>query len=231
MTDESAQDRALAAWRRAYQQTLAEGSEDCPDSERLSALLLAGEITAEEREALAEHVVGCIRCSQAYALLAELHEDARGQLSAEERRRIDPRAPAGAPSWRIAAAAAVLVLGIGVGYLAWRGWSPGRPGIVAERGAAEADLQVEPADGATLAVSPERLTWPSQEGAESYKVVLFDFESSQIWESPPVHETSVILPDAVRTRLERGRRHYWRVFGLVGVERRESPLYGFTLAP
>lgn len=63
----------LAFWRDSYRALQSEHVEACPGDERLAALVV-GEIEGEAREALADHVVGCRPCSEAYRDLLRIHQ-------------------------------------------------------------------------------------------------------------------------------------------------------------
>jgi hypothetical protein len=91
-------------------------------------------------------------------------------------------------------------------------------------------MKVDPPDRAQLSEAPRRLTWSEVKGAEGYEVALYDFELTLIWESPQVNDPSIQIPDSVRTGLLKGPI-YWRVIITSGVERRQSDLFQFLLAP
>ena len=88
-----------------------------------------------------------------------------------------------------------------------------------------------PSDRTTVVSAPERLEWNSTVPAESYRVTLYDAESTPIWESPSVTTGFVDLPADVRARLPAGRPVYWRVVALSGIDRHESVLLRFTIGP
>jgi hypothetical protein len=67
------------------------------------------------------------------------------------------------------------------------------------------------------------------ESAEHYQVALYDFESTLIWESVPVTETAVIIPEPVRERLLPSRPYYWRVFVQTDAESHQSALLQFVI--
>jgi hypothetical protein len=133
--------------------------------------------------------------------------------------------------WRVATAAAAVVVGAGLSLLLWQSDRIARPGSSAVRGAAPAPAALEPADGAMLPAAPTKLAWPADEAATAYKVALLDSESTPIWNSPRLHEPRLELPDEVRARLGPGRLYYWRVTIETGIERRQSPLHRFSLVP
>src|SRR5437762_670503 len=78
-----AEERELA---RAYRELQQAGSGGCPDAETLAGLVLK-DVPPEKREALADHVVSCRRCSEDYQILSRTDVEA-----SPLRRRLDPRA-------------------------------------------------------------------------------------------------------------------------------------------
>ena len=98
-----------------------------------------------------------------------------------------------------------------------------------QRGETPPTSDVVPEDGATLDSVPVRFVWESQREADSYRIVLFDLESTPLWTNDRVTERSVEVPEEVRAMLLPGRAYYWRVVSRTGVESSESPLYRFKL--
>lgn len=109
---ENPEDPELKDWRRAWRRLQEAGSDACPPDEALAALAL-GEVSAEERTALADHVASCRRCSAVYRDLLDLHREAQ---------RLAGAAPAAAPdataapprrtAWAVAAAAALAAVSL-----------------------------------------------------------------------------------------------------------------------
>jgi hypothetical protein len=209
-------------WRDAYGGLQSDGAASCPDAERLCALVL-GEFGQADRLELADHVVACRRCSETMRDLLELHGEAALDLPIASARRTR--------AWRVAAAAAVVVLALGLTLVVRRSGGPPVATPSAMRGSVGEAAGLEPTDHATLATPPLRLEWPAQDGAVGYSVVLYDFEATPIWDSPLVAVPAVEVPEAVRARIVSGRTYYWRVTTLVGIERRQSDLHRFTLGP
>jgi hypothetical protein len=79
MTDMWPKDLDLQSWRQAYRDLQGRGSPSCPPDERLIALVLHEDQSAE-REPLADHLVSCRRCTDFYQLLLRVHRDLRGTL-------------------------------------------------------------------------------------------------------------------------------------------------------
>jgi hypothetical protein len=206
--------RELRAWRAAYLGSLPDRSGPCPSEEQLAELLL-GETAAERRAVLGDHLVACRSCAEAYRTLAELDAAASARSRAADGRR---RAIFG---W--AAAAAVLVGGSALMF----DLSRARGGAV--RGVREARVGIEPPHGAELREPPRRLAWTAREGAVSYRVVLFDAESTPLWESEPTSATEVALPEAARAQLAHGGVFYWRVRSSGESGPRAGPLHRFEI--
>ena len=222
MREPSDDDPEVPAWRDAYARIQVDGSLACPSDERLASLAL-GELGGAERTELTGHVVSCRRCSRAMKDLLELQREAERELPPSRRR--------GWPRWRIAVAAAVVIFVAGLPVLLRRnGPSPGATPSF-PRGQAAAAGAIEPTDRSTLSAAPARLRWPKETGADGYQVVLYDLESTPIWESPVVVAAEVEIPASVRTALRVGSDYYWRVTTIAGIDRRSSPLHRFHLAP
>jgi hypothetical protein len=73
------------------------------------------------------------------------------------------------------------------------------------------------------------LSWSALEKTLAYRVVLYDFQSTPIWESSRLTTTSVALPEEVRGRLSRNQTYYWRVIAEDAIEQRQSELFQFTV--
>jgi hypothetical protein len=124
-------------------------------------------------------------------------------------------------AWAALAVAATVILAVAAPLLLRNG---GTPEMRGRTGAREA---VVPADGARLAVAPERLEWPAVPGAKHYVASLYDSESTGIWESPPLDVPSVALPAEIRARLHGA--YTWRVVAIGDFERSRSPLRRFSV--
>lgn len=187
------------SWRAAYEAGMGEGSDACPGDEAVAALVL-GELDADERRRVADHVTDCRRCAASYRALRALHTEAQNGPSRRRRAR-----------WPAVAAAAVLAVGLGA-TLVWLGRAGG-PGPMdgALRGGAPFEETVQPADGAVLDGSLPTFSWPAQTGAEAYRLRIYDESAEPLWESPMRSATSVTLPAHVATRLTGGGRYFWTV--------------------
>jgi hypothetical protein len=212
-------DPEISAWRDAYARIQVDGSPACPSDERLASLAL-GELVGAERTDLTEHVVSCRRCSRAMKDLLELHRESERQLRPSRRL-----------GWRIAIAASLVIFVVGLPILLRRNGPSPRATPSFPRGQAPSAGAIEPPDRATLPIAPAVLRWPNEAGTDGYQAVLYDAESTPIWESPVVVEPEVEIPASVRTALRVGSSYYWRVTTIAGIDRRSSPLHRFHLAP
>ena len=194
MDPERRDDGDVAAWRRAYRSTLPGEPQGCPGDDALAALAV-GDLSAEERVRVADHVAGCVRCSGDYRLLAEVHREAQ---AARPRRSPGP--------WLSIAAAAVVAVAVGVALRV----GPSTPATDHLRGADPARA-VTPAPDAKLAAPPAELAWGAEAGAVRYRVRLFDARAERVWESEPSPAASQPLPPEVRARLTPGSSYFWVV--------------------
>jgi hypothetical protein len=88
-----------------------------------------------------------------------------------------------------------------------------------------------PPDGATLQEAPFDLSWTASSDATGYTVMLYDAESTPIWESESLTVPRVVVPPEVRAEIVPGAVYSWRVISVVGGEGRQSPPYRFTVQP
>lgn len=100
-------DPELKDWRRAYRRLQEAGSDACPPDEALAALAL-GEVAAQERTALADHVASCRRCAAAYRDLLDLHREAQRAGAAAS----VVAAPRRRTAWALAAAAGLAAVSL-----------------------------------------------------------------------------------------------------------------------
>jgi hypothetical protein len=161
----------------------------CPDAEQLAGLLV-DELPEGERQRLADHVVGCQRCTTDFRLLRDVHRAARGGQPAARRR-----------VW-LAAAAAAVVLTVGGGLLL----VPPAPDAIRGTG-----LEPLPADGATLDAAPLELSWAPQPGARGYRVRLYRHDGDLLWEGPTTPAPGVPLPGEARALVAPGESAFWTV--------------------
>ena len=209
----------------------------CPEALDFQAAI-QGTSRRAERDRFADHLVACQDCAEEYRIALSLvrwsDEAGRVDRAAPNPGAIEnaprPRpAPFRLPAWSLAIAATVLVA-IGV-VLAWRSGSLAPASTGVERGKPSLPLATDPPDQAVLSQPPESLRWPAVEGAQSYRVAIYDSESTLLWKSEWVAVTETRLPAAVRERLAPGRAYLWRSFARVGIDERVSEVSEFVLSP
>lgn len=199
-----AEGRELA---RAYRELQQAGSGGCPDAETLAGLALK-DVPPEKREALADHVVSCRRCSEDYQILSRTNAEA---------------APMGRPlAARIWIAAAVILLAVAGGVFVARR-DRGETDATRGAGSSTGSLVVPP-DGGSLSSVPSEFVWPAQGGADGYRVKLFAPSGDALWESERVKQNRVGLPPLQRSRLSPGQSYFW-------VVETEMPLEKIRLGP
>lgn len=203
--------------KKLYQQKTARSARpdaECPSPEMLIETA-SGELSRPERERVVDHMVACSDCAHEYRLIRS-RSAALSSHPAISRR-------------QVAAIAALLLVAFAVGLALWRMSAPGYNPTENIRGSGGLVERVEPPDGAQLDEAPRELSWSAVESAEEYQVALYDSASTPIWESGPVSETSIPLPERVRQNLKRGEPLYWRVIARRGIDRRRSELFRFMI--
>jgi hypothetical protein len=208
----------------------------CPGSEAFRSEF-EGPSGAADRARFVDHLVACADCAEEYRLAASVgrwaSEAATAIGWAGADRAVEPasagRSPIlGLPAWGLAVAASVL-LALGVAWtLRLRSTSAEE---TAERGEGAPTLATDPADRAVLPAAPERLQWPAVGGADSYRVALYDSESTLLWKSDVVAASETKLPAAIAGSLRPGRTYLWRVLARVGLDERASTVFEFSLSP
>ncbi|HWP45269.1 MAG TPA: zf-HC2 domain-containing protein, partial [Blastocatellia bacterium] len=206
--------------KRLYQHETARSTRpgaDCPGAELLLQLA-EGELSREERERVADHLVACSDCAHEYRIISSA-------CPSQERAASAARASGAgvsffsAPLARALAVAAMVLIAIGASIIVWQmGRGGAGPGEVV-RGGRPLLESVVPEDRSVLGEAPAHLSWTAAEAADSYQVVLYDYQSTPIWESEPAAATSITIPEAVRQRLGRGKPIYWRVITQRGLDR------------
>lgn len=174
----------------------------CPDATVLERYLL-GTASAAERNALADHLELCRRCS---GFLQEL----RGLPAwAERAAAVEPRSPGrwGASRWLPAVAASLALLLAGAGVWSWLS-SGSSPRQDVERGV---ERTVEPAPGAVVTQAPVRFDWADEPGATRYRFELYDDRALLVWRSEELESSACELPEEIAAELEEGRSYSWRV--------------------
>lgn len=220
MTGPREENSETEALRRIYRRLQGPGDQRCPPPEILVQLVL-GEATDERRSGLADHVVACRRCSEDYAMLRETHAAASRELAVPPR---DSRAPRG----RLAAIAAVCLLGLAGILLVSR--QQHHESAVRSLGTPEPGARVTPRAGAALVEAPTAFSWPQQRDAASYQVRLFDAAGKGLWQSPKTPSPQAALPEEVRRRLGSGS-FFWTVEVETRLGKERLGPFPFSLAP
>ncbi|MGE0641398.1 MAG: hypothetical protein AB7G12_02470 [Thermoanaerobaculia bacterium] len=216
---------------------------DCPPLERLIDALFAAEATAEQRQLL-EHAAGCASCAAEIELAGGFDAEPRSEAEAvemaevsrllEARRgaaapvsqgaRILPmrerRIPASrvAPRWSRWAAAAMIVLGIGLALrLGGPDAPPALPGGSSSGIVRGSDLVLVAPVG-ELAGQPDRFVWQAVPSATRYRVELRDVVGDPLW-SGEATGTELALPQEARPRIESMVSYQWTVIAYDGEER------------
>lgn len=216
---------------------------DCLSAEELRSVITE-ELPSARRERAADHLTKCASCVAEYRILRDLAEWAEQESADFDAQvAVTPHATkterlAWWQAWKkifaVPSPAAVTltilaVVAVSLSVWQWQvGRQPSAPRRETERGSASLPIKAEPPDRAQLRQAPQRLSWMAQKTEANYKVALYDFESTLIWESGLTHETFVEIPADVRTRLPRGQVYYWRVFFVNGVSL-QSELFQFNL--
>jgi hypothetical protein len=192
-------------------------SADCPDDDTLAAMA-EGALGDEDRATAIRHLSGCARCRSQVASVARALADpdvVRELRTARGRR----RRAAGWQGWATVAAAAMLLL------FAW----PQGFNEVQHRSApitaAPAPTAVRPVG--TVAEAPS-LSWTPVNGADRYRVTLFDAQLELLYEVE-LADTIAVLPDSLQ--LTPGETYWWRAEARIGFDRQvDSGLTEFAIA-
>jgi hypothetical protein len=194
--------------QRAYASAIASpwGRTPCPEPEAL-ADLAERRGTDEARLAILDHVMACAGCRRDLDLL--LVADRAGARSARPSR------------WVAAAAAAVLVVGLGA--VGARTLLRERPPEVERGGAAR--LALSPERGA-VAARPLALRWHAVPGGRDYRVELLAADGIPLW-SAVTPDSSAVVPDSVVARS--GEYGWWVTARLADGSSVRSPVTPFSV--
>lgn len=217
---------------RAYRMATA-GASDHP-SEEIWERVVCGELAANAREAVFDHVTCCEECAETFRVLRLLSREARTfdpgvpalELKAVDRSRPLPRGFA-VGGLAALAAAAMLLLFLPTKH-DHRVKHPEQPAVEILRSGPEAvrPVAVEPV-GRVETVN-RGFSWQAAQPPETYVVELLNADGEQLWESPEVASTEIDWPSSVPPA---AGRYYWRVTALPteGGERTASTLVAFDL--
>ena len=199
MSDEQPSVDTLRDWLRASEET-AHAQEPCPDADRLWSAA-GGEADPLATSAVVAHTVICGACSMAWRIAVELNEASGGRLAQARRtRRI---------RWGLAAsaAAAILVVAVGLGIVLRNGPSPDAyrlPG-------ASADVRSLLEDGSAIPREAPLLRWSPAEPGAVYRVDVSTDAMRLLDRSPWIVATEYRLPDAALADVPPGGKIVWLV--------------------
>ncbi len=227
--------------KQIYQARTARGArEDCPDADLLFRTA-TGAVDADEKGRFVDHLVTCSSCAEEYRLVlfsarTSAPEQAGGELPAGRGRATPSWLGLAALSWiqrwRFATAIALIVIATSASLVVWQMSRQVDDSSDTIRGVTSVAVEVVPPDRSVLSEPPGELSWSAVEHADTYRIVIYDYQSTPVWESAPASATSVALPDSVRQQLKgRGGVTYWRILVQQGIESRSSDLFQFTIKP
>jgi hypothetical protein len=230
--------------KEIFQQQTARSSprqNECITEEQLTRAA-SGAISNDERRKIANHLITCIDCTEDYRALLSLKpwaEEAQTALAPSTDHSVTTSRPDRVRFWQrliwepryraVAAIAAIVVIVAGSSLIVWQSKIHQEPPASSERAPISLGLNVEPPNKATINQPPETLSWAATEGGLTYRVVLYDFQSTPIWESGRLKEGSATLPEAIRQVLLRNQPYYWRIIFEDKIEQRQSQLFQFTI--
>jgi hypothetical protein len=132
--------------------------------------------------------------------------------------------------WGVPLAAGIVVLGGGLVVVTW--WNPPAAGpFPPARAGLPPDRGVHPPHRSELSAPPAEFRWPAVDGADTYWVVLYDHESTVVWESVGTPDPVVAFPESMREVMPMARYYDWTVSADVGEIGIDSPRYRFRLIP
>jgi len=224
---------------------LARGA-DCPPLERLAAAAL-GDLPEGERAEVLAHAASCPACGAELALAASFADEDIGSVAVEEVvGRLRATAPAARviafprarrearalPAWTRWAAAALVVLGLG---LVWQALRPALPPGLTGPGGPDVlrggEIEVVAPVGEVASV-PAELAWRAVPGAARYRIELLDVAGESLGRGETA-ATSFPLPAELAARLHVRASYAWQVVALAadGRELARSERVEITIGP
>jgi hypothetical protein len=174
---------------------------DCPSGDELYQLV-SNTVDSQRRAKIASHLETCSDCSEEFRMARELSQNlSKSTLQVPFWQKAE---------WRSLLAAAVIVLALTAGILVTKRTSITSPPPV-ERGEPAVAFRTQPAEGEQLNAAPAQLNWTAIPGVQNYRVVLLNYESSEISNSGWISSTKYSLPEDVRNKLQSGQIYYWRI--------------------
>jgi hypothetical protein len=181
--------------------TTRQRSPECPSADELYQLL-SNSLDSQQRSKIAAHLEICSDCSEEFKMARDLSQNltkTTPQVTFWQK-----------AEWRSLLAAAAIVLALTAGILITKRTSINTAPPV-ERGEQSIDFKAEPADGEQLDAAPAKLKWSAIPGVQNYRVVLLNYESSEIANSGLMSSTEYSLPEEIRNKLQSGQIYYWRI--------------------
>lgn len=217
---------------RAYRMAAAGGSDHPP--EEVWERLACDELSADEREAVLDHVTCCEECGQTYRALRLLRSEACAfdpgapapELKVVDIPRPVPRRFAVGGLAALAAAALMLFFLPTTGDFGVQ--DSGQPGVEVLRSGSAAVRPVPIAPIGRVETVESGFSWRAATPPETYFVELLNSDGEHLWKSPETASTSIDWPSSVSPA---AGRYYWRVTALPaeGGERTASTLVAFDL--
>lgn len=206
-------------WKQALQ----------PAAECISIERLAETLTPAEHE----HVAHCVRCQTELALL---HEFTDGETKADERSQVNAiverleRGVHAVPSnvvplasrrsarpARMLAAAAMLVIAIGLGYVALNREPAVNVTLTNTDVYRSSRIRVIAPASEEVAAPPAELQWETIASATSYDVQIVEVDQTALWRTS-TRESRVVIPPQVRSMFVPGKTIQWHVSALRGAK-------------
>jgi hypothetical protein len=183
-------------WKRELQRTA-----ECPEVDRLP-----GDLTPAERE----HVAHCARCETEMALWEEFRDSELERRLGPGKSNIIPMMPRRKilPP-RSLAAAAMLVLALGIGYVA-QNREPSVDGALSRSDFYRSSRIKVTTPAGDVAASPAELQWTPVAGATSYDVSVLEVDRTVLWHGSS-QEPHVALPATVTSQFVPGKTIVWEV--------------------
>jgi len=222
----------LEGVRRIYQAGMQNGRAGSHHvSDALWEKLACGELSADERTEVADHVTRCRLCQQIYRTTMQMRDGAPAFDPGAPKPRTDGWGEGGrrpgrwsAHAWPYAAAAAIVLAAVLVPLM-----RPGVPEPEVTRTLSPAPTVVLTTPVGTVSSAPSMFQWQPVAGSQTYRIRVFSEQGVPLWTSADVAGTSVARPDSVP--LPAGR-YFWRVTARADGEiLAESALTPFVISP
>ncbi|MEN6559939.1 MAG: hypothetical protein ABFD52_04095 [Acidobacteriota bacterium] len=199
----------MAAYWACLAEKGAEPGAGCPAPDDL-VRLVTDEARRKERSRLLDHVAGCRDCALLVRSALRLSAELDGILADAPARRT--RFAGEGARLSVGRRAAVAALA-GLAGLAIVTYSvirlTERPVI---RGVSETQVRlIVPKNEASVAAGEIEFKWEPAPRAVRYVVEIFDQSLQKTWQSDPVTETRLKLPEEARDAVPAGQTYFWRV--------------------